>query len=301
MNKVTTLMLGAALLATLGHAPRANAVPVEPNDGTKGSLYGAALGNQQVQTGFGDSNLGVSDYANGSEIDGIYAFLAGGELHVLLTGNLESNYNKVELYLDTKAGGQNVLRTDNPNVDYDGLNRQSGLKFDTAFSPDYWLSFSGGYDGSGYRLYGNYAELATNGGGAGYYLGSNTAATTGALSGGTNPNNIQITINNSNTGGVGGGCGSADGSSVTTGMEFLIPVAAIGNPSGCIKLCAFINGSSHDYLANQVVGSLPVGTCNLGDPHNVDFSTIAGDQFVTLGCSVEAKKTTWGALKSIYR
>ena len=39
----------------------------------------------------------------------------------------------------------------------------AGLKFDAAFSPDYYITFGGGYDGAGYRLFANYAELPAAG------------------------------------------------------------------------------------------------------------------------------------------
>jgi hypothetical protein len=298
MKKATALLASGLLLSSL--AGVASAITL---DGTAEAGYGAPIAVQTVGTGFGDSNLGATDYANGSELDGVYASISGGTLYLLLAGNVESNYNKLEVYFDTKAGGQNVLRADNPNVDFDGLNRQSGLKFDAGFSPDYYITFGGGYDGSGYRLFANYAELLTAGGGNGYYLGSNTAVTNAVLGGGTNPDNIGITINNSNTAGVNGTNGGASsGAGVTTGAEFAIPLSAIGNPTGCFTVCAFINGSGHDYLANQVLGGLPVGTGNLGDPHNVDFSQIAGNQYFSVcGQATPTHTTTWGQLKTSYR
>ena len=300
MKKATALLASGLLLSSLAGA--ASAITL---DGTAEAGYGAAITVQTVGTGFGDSNLGVVDYANGSELDGVYASISGGVLYLLFAGNVESNFNKLEVYFDTKTGGQNVLRADNPNVDFDGLNRQSGLKFDAGFSPDYYITFGGGYDGgtNAYRLFANYAELLTGGSGNGYYLGSNGAVSNATLSGGTNPNNIGITINNINTAGVNGSNGGASsGAGVTTGAEFAIPLAAIGNPAGCFTVCAFINGSGHDYLANQVLAGLPVGTANLGDPHNVDFSQIAGNQYFSVcGQATPTRNTTWGQLKSSYR
>lgn len=297
MNKATTLLVSGLLLASF--AAVAGAVT---NDGTLDGSYGGALAVQGTQTQFGDASISLSDYANGSELDAAYATISGGVLHLFLSGNLESNFNKIEIYFDTKAGGQNVLRGDNPNVDFDGLNRQSGLKFDAGFSPDYYFTASGGYDGSGYRMFGNFSELLTSGGGIGNYLGSNTATTPGPLSGGTNPDNIELTINNSNSAGVSGGCAAASGAGVGTGIELAIPLSAIGNPAGCLSVCAFINGSSHDFLANQVLGGLPAGTCNLGDPHNVDFSQIPGNQyFQVCGGSVPTRASSWGSVKTLYR
>jgi hypothetical protein len=297
MKNATTLLASGLLLAA--SAAAAFAVTV---DGTYDGTYGAPNSVQTTQTQFGDSNLGVVDYANGSELDAAFARVEGGVLYMLFTGNLESNFNKLELYFDTQGGGQNQLRGDNPDVDFNGLNRQAGLKFDSSFSPDFYVTTTGGYDGSGYRMFAGFAELLTGGSGAGYYLGSNTAVTPGPLAGGTNPFGIQITINNSTTGGVGGGCDAASGADTRNGVEVAIPLAAIGSPAGCLKVSAFINGSSHDYLSNQVLGPLPAGTCNLGEPANVDFNQYAGNQYFTVcDVSTPTTKTTWGHVKTLYR
>ena len=46
-------------------------------------------------------------------------------------------------------------------------------------------------------------------------------------------------------------------------------------------MSAFINGSNHDYLSNQVLGPLG-GAPNLGEPRAVDFSSVRGEQFVVI-------------------
>lgn len=297
MRKATTFLATGLMLALAGSAL---AVTV---DGTLDGTYGAALSVQSTQTQFGDANINLSDYANGSELDAAYGRIEGGVLYLLLAGNLESNFNKLELFFDVAPGGQNTLRNDNANIDFNGLNRLYGMTFDAAFSPDYYITTTGGYDGSGYRMFANYGELLTAGGGAGYYLGSNTATTPGAMAGGTNPNAIEITINNSNSAGVGGGCAAASGAGVSTGIELGIPLTALGSPStGCIKVFAAINGSSHDFLSNQVLGPLPAGTCNLGDPSYVDFGMIDGEQYFQVCLNATSgKKATWGTVKSMYR
>jgi len=272
-----------AIAATLSAA-----VVAQPTiDGTRDALYGSPIVVQNTQTGFGDSNLGQVDYANGSELDAAYAYvdMATQTLYLFLAGNLESNFNKLEIFFDTVAGGQNRLRGDNSGVDFGGLNRMgddgsgNGLTFDQGFEADYWIGITGG--GNPYTLYANWAQLLTGGGGPGDYLGSTGAASNGILSGGNNPFGIRVTINNSNTGGVEGGTGlaSGDGSLVTTGVELAIPFAAIGitGPT-IIKVSTFINGSGHDYLSNQVLAGIGGGD-NLGEPRNVNFGNIPGDQF----------------------
>lgn len=270
-------------------------------DGTADALYGAAVVVQNTQTSFGDSNLGQVDYANGSELDAAYAYvdMANSILYVVLAGNLESNFNKLEVFFDTVSGGQNKLRGDNPPVDFNGLNRMgddgsgNGLQFDSGFAADYWLGVTGG--GGPYALYANYAELLTFGGGAGYYLGTTGAVSSGILSGGTNPYGIRVTINNSNTGGVTGGTGAGSGAGVLTGVEFAIPFSAIGITGATnIKICAFINGGGHDFVSNQVLGGIGGGT-HLGEPRNINLANIAGDQCFTVVVPEPASMVALGA------
>ena len=271
------------LVALLAVSP----VAADPTvDGTADAEYGAALAVQNTETQFGDSNLGVVDFANGSELDQGFGTIANGVLYLHLAGNLESNFNKLEVFINTGAGGQNKLRGDNPDVDFNGLNRMgddgsgNGLTFDAGVDPDFWLSMTGG--NSPYQLFANYAELLTLGGGQGYYLGAGSAVSDGTLdNSGFNPHGIKVTINNSNTGGVGGGTGLDDGSGVTTGIEWAIPLSALGDASGPLDICTFINGSGHDFLSNQVLGGIG-GGANLGEPRNVNFGNIDGSQRFTV-------------------
>lgn len=250
-------------------------------DSVGAGLYGAELACQDSATGFGDSTLAVVDFANGSELDNAYACHDGTTLFLFLGGNLESNYNKVEVFVDCIPGeGQNRLLGNNPDIDFNGLNRMgddgtgNGLKFDTDFSPDFYFSATCG--GATLVTYCNMAQLLTAGAGAGEYLGSGGAGAAGAF---TAANGIMFGLDNSNAVGVvGGNGGLSSGCGVVTGIELALPFSVIGYTTGNIKVCAFINGSSHDYLANQVlagVGGLP----NLGEPRLVDFSQVFGNQF----------------------
>ena len=221
-------------------------------------------------------------------------------MYLFLSGNIESNFNKVEVSIDAAAGGQNRLHGDNADVDFNGLNRMSDLNFDTGFEADYYLMF-GGCDvgGGGYKLFGNFATLPTGGAGVGTFLGGTDKS---AYTAGANALGIEFTIDNRNVAGQQGGCAAGSGAGTFTGLEIAIPLAAIGNPGDCIKILAFVNGGSHDFLANQTLGPLAPGTCNLGDPHAVDFNTQAGDQFFGV-CDLPtpAKPATWGTVKTLYR
>ncbi len=263
-------------------------------DGRRDAIYCAPLSIQNTQTNFGNATLGAVDAANGSELDNLSATIVGGTLYLHVAGNLESNFNKLEIFFDTVAGGQNRLRGDNPNVSFNGLNRMgddgsgNGLTFDAGFEADYWMSITGG--GGPYQLFVDYARLLVVGGdpGEGYFVGQGFAANAtlgGQLTGGNNPFNILVTIDNSNTLGVAGGTGVVGGgenpADIVTGVEIAIPLDAIGIPAGDFKICAFVNGGGHDFVSNQVLGGIGGGG-NLADPRGVSFTGIAGDQFVNI-------------------
>lgn len=268
-------------------------------DGTLDASYGAALSIQNTSTSFGNSTLGQVDYANGSELDGFFCQSSPGFLHLFFTGNLESNFNKFELFIDSKAGGQNTLRGDNPDVDFNGLNRMAGMTFDNGFDADYWVSCTGG--GGPYALYANFAELLTTGGGAGGYLGTTGAASSGSLSGGSVVNGILMTLNNSNTGGVGGGTGLDSGAGVTTGIEISIPLSVLGIADATgVKVTAMINGGGHDFMSNQVLAGIGGGD-HLGEPSLINFNRIAGEQFITIPAPGAAALLGLGGLLSARR
>lgn len=282
---VLTLIL-ALTLAISGTAALAAPSNLAPSlitavtvDGVKDVAEGYALAAlQNSPTQFGDNSDPTPTSANGSELDGAYYMVDGSDLYIMLTGNLETNFNKLDIFIDSVAGGQNQLRGDNADVDFNGLNRMgddgggNGLKFDTGFESDYFLTMTTG--NNPVETYATFAETATAGGGAGDFLGG------GAGSVVTGTNGIMVAINNSNIGGVDGTAVNTP-VSVTTGIEIKIPLAVIGSPTGNIKISAFINGGGHDSVSNQVLGGTR-GSGNLGDPRSVDFSAIAGDQYFTV-------------------
>lgn len=283
MKKILVAALGAVTLA--GAASAQFTI-----DGTRDAAYPGSNQFQTNPTAFGNSTSGNVGTSNGSELDGVFANIGTSSLNILFTGNLETpnfsgNQNKFEFFIDTDVNsntvGQNRLRGDNPDVDFNGLNRMgddgsgNGLTFDDGFSADYYFSFS--TDGT--NLYANYATLLTGGGGTGGYLGAATVGGNGSLNGGTSQG-VLANINNSNVGGV-DGSNVNDPSSVTTGLEIEIPLSLIGNVNygSGFRVVAFINGGGHDYVSNQVLGGLPVGSSNLEDPRNVNFNRYAGNQY----------------------
>jgi len=294
--KQATILAATVMAASLA-VTSASAITL---DGILDAEYGVARSIQTTQTNFGDNNLGNQAFANGSEQDAAFVAYDGNTMYLFISGNLESNFNKCEIFIDAAAGGQNRLRGDNADVDFNGLNRMSDLNFDTGFEADYYMMLGGGDVGGGdYKLFGNFATLPTLGGGVGTFLGGTDE---GVYNAGPNALGIEFTISNVNVAGEQGGCAAGSGAGTLTGIEISIPLAAIGNPGDCIKITTFVNGGSHDYLSNQSLAPLPPGTCNLGEPHNVDFRSHADDQFFGV-CDLPtpAKSSTWGRVKALYR
>jgi predicted outer membrane repeat protein len=252
-------------------------------DGALDARYPLLLAVQDTETQFGDSSSGLIDSANGSELDVAYATIRDGALHILLGGNLESNFNKLDLFIDAVPGGQQQLRGNNVDVDFNGLNRMGddlgtteveGLRFDDGFTADHYMSVTCG--GQPFAWYMNYASLPTEGGGSGGYVGSGEA---GAAGGRIFDSGFGFGLNNSNVEGVVGGFGVGSGLGVTTGLEFRIPLEAlIGYTGGTLRICAFINGGGHDYASNQFLAGLG-GRPNLAEPRLIDLSSIPGNQY----------------------
>jgi hypothetical protein len=130
-------------------------------DGTVNSIYGAALSTQNTDTSFGNSTYGdpiVTDFG-GSEIDQVFGIVrADGRLYVTVAGNLENNFNKLEVFIDSIPGGVNGIDGTSLPMAVDAfafgglgttdgaLQRMDGLIFDNGFSADYYLTFTHGYE-----------------------------------------------------------------------------------------------------------------------------------------------------------
>lgn len=253
--------------------------------------YGGALFAQTVGTQFGNNLDPTRDSANGSEIDGLFARIDGTTLLLGVSGNLETNFNKLDLFIDFRAGGQNRLRGDNADVDFNGLNRMgddgsgNGLTFDDNFFADLFITYTNGVGGSGNpEHYLNAAELLDGGGGAGGFVGGGEKSLGAIVGAGPNGMALSADGDNSNILGVGnfGDPFDSDPASVTTGFEFSIDLGALGYAGGDVLLAGFVNGGSHDFASNQFLGGLPDGFGNLGEPRAIDLSTIDGDQFVVV-------------------
>jgi hypothetical protein len=302
--------LAAALVA---FASIASATTVT---GTLGPQYGSPMVVQASQSDVGGNSDPYSQVnTNGnSQLNAAYGYILNGTLYLFFTGNLTlwvqleggiNHWLPLDVFIDCATGGQHQLLANNPTLDpfaYD-LKKEAGLTFDTGFAADYWLSFGGSQTRPFWPYLDAYiAALPDTGGGSGAYLGTTLPGPPGVLSGGTNPNDVQVTLDDSNHNGVGGGCGVAASVPVSTGIEWAIPLAAIGNPTGCVRVCAFVASQDHSMVSNQVMGPIPPGTCSLTPAAATNFSSVSGDQFFTI-CPVATPtfRQTWGAVKARYR
>ncbi len=119
------------------------------------SFYGTAAFVQDTTTNFGDSTTPVvpteSIYRapSGSEIAAVYVRRTATDVYLFVAGNLESNFNKLALLVDTGAvtGAQNViLNTNNNNggITDGGANALAGMTLDAGFSASHFLSVTVG-------------------------------------------------------------------------------------------------------------------------------------------------------------
>jgi hypothetical protein len=248
-------------------------------DGTRDGSYGLPVAVQTVQTQFGDANPD-----GGSELDAAYAQIEGGTLYLMLTGNLENNFNKLNIFIDSIAGGQNQLQNDALNGGNNPTNdgwagKYAGFTFDTGFEADYMLTLrNGSFGGDQFSI-----DYAVIGGGANAFESASDifgGSLTGSNANALPVAGIGVAFNRNNTGGVTGGTGAADqaaAAAVTTGIELAIPLSALGNANPQdILVSAMINGSNHDYLSNQFLGGLTPPQGNLGGDGAGGFNGTVG-------------------------
>jgi hypothetical protein len=269
-------------------------------DGTiAGDDYGPAVSVQAVQTGFGD---------NFSELNAAYCTTDAGRLYLALTGNMEANFNGIEIFIDSRAGGENVLSGLPGNQ---ATSNMAGLAFDAGFDADYHIFVRrGNLGGPRFDLY--IAELGTAN--DSYYediLGGAMEGS-GVTGTGINAQPIGVGYDDSNVAGVQGGSGPANQAAalaVQTGLELSIALDDLGYIDGDIMICAFINNGDHNFASNQFLGPLEPPQDNLGGDGagnftgSLDFSlaSFAGDQFfVCVPAVIPVESTTWGQIKTMW-
>ncbi|MEM7624253.1 MAG: PEP-CTERM sorting domain-containing protein [Planctomycetota bacterium] len=298
-----TVTSSLALGAMAAGLPASAAIVV---DGTVDAGYGAALAVQTVQTEFGDAS-DPAGLGGGGELNAGYAVVEGGRLFVAIAGNQEPNFNKISVFIDSVAGGENVLDGSLAYDFGDVASNFGGLTFDTGFEADYHLF--GRWGGGAYELdivdranstagaeLGNFGA-ASSGSGTGVQSGTILAAggtaTTGADAGTFLTSDVEFGFNNTNIAGVAGGTAAADpvaAAAVSTGLEFSISLADLGNPGvgDEIKIHVAYGNGDNNFHSNQILGGVPAPQGNLGGDggggftgnlSGIDFNQFAGDQY----------------------
>jgi hypothetical protein len=270
-------------------------------DGTiAGDAYGAAASVQAVETQFGDTF---------SELNAAYCTIENGRLYLALTGNIENNFNKLEIFIDSKVGGENAL-SGNPGNDGSGV--MAGFSFDAGFEADYHLiARRGFFDVNRFDL--DFSELGTASFSSYGDVFGGTQEGSGVTGTGLNTQPIEVAYDNSNVAGVLGGSAAADQAAalaVQTGLELSVALADLGYSSGNIKVCVFVNNGDHNYASNQFLGPLAPPQGNLGGDGGGNFTgslviglaSFAGDQFFTcMSDPVQIEGSTWGRIKGLFR
>ncbi len=249
-------------------------------DGSRDVDYGAALAVQTVETGFGD---------NFSELDAAYGRIENGRLYLMFTGNVEANFNRLNVFIDSKTGGQSAFDSSGN----DNAGRMDGLAFDNGFTANYHIIVRRGTDTGNDKFDLDFANLGAQSA-SGYFDIMGGLVGSGSTGTGVNASPIMAGYDNSNAAGIGGNTGTAANQAaalaVMTGLELSIDLADLGYIGGDIRVMVGQNGGGNDYWSNQFLGGLPVGQGNLGGDGNgnftgegaIDFTLIAGNQFFTV-------------------
>jgi MYXO-CTERM domain-containing protein len=270
--KYKTILASGAALSFLSAVVCAHAQNL--NGTLSPSFYGSPLAVQTISTGFGDA-AGGNDSVGGSELDAAYGRISGGNLYLFLAGNVENNGNHLNVFVaGGAAGGQNVLAVA-PTATMQAMNG-------SVFSPGFNATFA--FDENDYAgtLYSEEYNLIA---GTGGYVGSLGNSGTGIYAGidGTGQSTVgtvSLYVNNNNASTMPSGAGLAysGGASVTTGYELVIPLSSIGYGGGNIMVLADVNGGGDNYLSNQFLPGLGVGTGNLASA-TFNFANTPGEYF----------------------
>ena len=289
------------------------------------------------------------DISFGSELDGLFGYVdpSTATAHILLTGNIENNYNRITLFLDlNSAEGQNQLIGTNLDVSVDNrLNRLgnggngaegagAGLRFDSGFNADYVMFYGCGGSGPVTHFL-DVTTVRTNG----PLLNSGFVADYVSFDGGDKPNNrvldfpatfaqyqdfsrtkletngepnaitawallqgppvpgpdlvppaefaglILAAMDNNNIAGV--TTTTITGAElVSTGLELRLNLTSMGwDGTSPVKIAGFISSDNFATTSNQVLGGSG-SAANLGEPSAIDFTAIAGNQYIVLPVGV---------------
>lgn len=249
-------------LAAAGLA--AGVAQAQVDGSTTGDGYGFPYAIQSVNTGFGD---------NQNELNAAFARVSGGRFYLALTGNLQDNFNKLDIFIQTGAGGSNIYSS----AGNDNTAAMNGLQFAGGFAPNYHvIGRRGNFFGDRFDI--DFANLAS----ASFSFYGNVFGGTnfgsGATGTGVNAQPIEVGYNGSNILGVVDGAGPAnlvDAALVTTGFEMSIALSDLGLmglDGETICVMAMINNQDHNYASNQFLPGLNAPQGNLGSDGTGDFT-----------------------------
>jgi len=252
-------------------------------DGTVNSgFYGSALAVQTINTGFGNA-AGGNDSVGGSELDAAYGKISGGNLYLFLAGNFENNGNHLNVFINGGALGQNTLAVPATGT----MQAMNGSVFSPGFLATWALDMND-YSGTLYS-----EEYSLTGVPSGGYVGALGNTSTGIYAGSDGGvSMLYLNNNHASTMGAAGAAlsGATSGANTTTGLELVVPLAAIGYTGGNIMVLADINGGSDGYLSNQFLPGLAVGTGNVGgggpytgaNSSSFNFANTPGEYFTVV-------------------
>ncbi|MFH1746580.1 MAG: alpha-amylase family glycosyl hydrolase [Planctomycetota bacterium] len=239
---------------------------------------------REIPTDFGPAALvATQDNATGlgdniSELNQLFVQPQADGLLIGMTGNLDTDGTALALFFDTVPGGQNLLNLGDTAPPPFGPDQLSGLRFDTGFAPDHLIFVNAWAD----NIYVDQFELLTGGGNNKTYRGQGTVNDgDGFLLGGSNPNQMEIALDNTNTAGV-TDTDASGAATATTGFEMVMPHTDIGvspDATGGIGLVAFLMRSNGE-ISNQWLPGLGGGYGNLG--MTPDLTAIPGEQYAVV-------------------
>lgn len=268
----------AAYSITLGdYAFRLLEVNLAPVVPSPGDIDGA-----DIPTDLGQYSLVATQntpaYGDGiHELNQLYLRPHANGMRIGITGNMLADGTGLALFIDSSAGGQNVLSFTGFTPPPSGPNNLTGLRFDAGFTPDQMIYVNAP---SG-TVYVDQFTLPTAGTVTKIYRGQGTMNDgDGLLTGGTNPNAMQVALNNTNTQGIDSES-VANAGTATSGFDFWIPYADVGSTGlgGTIKVAAFIVRSDGKVM-NQWLPGLGGPQANPGLAPNL--TTVPGEQYATV-------------------
>ena len=264
--KMKFILTGFTMAMFTGGLVKNVGAQITGNLGTTSVDYGSPLAVQTINTGFGNSTGGGD--ATGSELDAAYGNISGGNLYLFIAGDFQNNGNSLNVFIADGRTGQSTLSTS-----VSPLSAMNGSVFSSGFSATMALDFND-YQGT---VYANTADLVGNTGG---YQGS--VALSSGIGSGTLNNGISLALNNTHTSTMGASgaalSGATSGANTLTGLELSIPLSLLGNASGNIEVMTDMNGNGDDYISNQLLPGLAVGSGNLGTP-TFNFGSTPGEFF----------------------